>query len=96
MVLWKDAIARYLSVLGNVMSKQQNDWDDHLPAALCVYRSTPHASTGVSPHKMIYGIEMTLPLGLMLRDITGPEQPADDCLYEYVEWVNDSLRCTHN
>ncbi len=38
-----------LSMLRTVVSKQQNDWDDHLPATLCTYRLTPHASTGVSP-----------------------------------------------
>ncbi len=84
-----------LSLLRTVISEQQNDWDDHLPASLCAYRSTPHASTGVSPHKMVYGIEMTLPLDLMLGD-TGPEQAAKECLYEYVEWITDSLRRAHD
>ncbi len=35
-------------------------------------------------HKMVYGIEMTLPLDLMLGD-TGPEQAIDECPYVYVE-----------
>ncbi len=64
--------------------EQHNDWDNHLPAALCAYRSTPHASTGVSPRKMVYGVEMTLHLDLMLGDM-GPEQPEQECSYEYVE-----------
>ncbi len=83
-----------LTMLRTVVSEQQNDWDDHLPAALCTYRSTPHASTGVSPHKMVYRVEMTLPLDLMLGD-TGPEQPEQECPYEYVEWIKDSLRRAH-
>ncbi len=33
-----------LSMLRTVVSEQQNDWDDHLPAALYAYRSTPHAT----------------------------------------------------
>ncbi len=82
-------------MLRTVVSEQQNDWDGHLPAALCAYKSTPHASTGVSPHKMVYGVEMTLPLDLMLGD-TGPEQPKYECPYEYVEWIKDSLRHTHS
>ncbi len=45
---------------------------------------------GVSPHKMVYGVEMTLPLDLMLGDM-GPEQPKHECPYEYVEWIKDSL-----
>ncbi len=84
-----------LSMLRTVVSEQQNDWDDHLPAALCAYRSTPHASTGVSPHKMVYGVEMTLPMDLMLGD-TGPKQPEQECPYEYVEWIKDSLCHAHS
>ncbi len=84
-----------LSMLRTVVSEQQNDWDDHLPATLCAYRSTPHASTGVSPYKMVYGVEMTLPMDLMLGD-TGPEQPGQECPYEYVEWIKDSLRRAHS
>ncbi len=42
-----------LCMLRTVVSEQQNDWDDNLPSALCAYRSIPHASTGVSPHKMV-------------------------------------------
>ncbi len=82
-------------MLRTVVSEQQNDWDDHFPAALCAYRSTLDASTGVSPHTMVYGIEITLPLDLMLGD-TGAEQPADECPHEYVEWVKDSLHCAHD
>ncbi len=84
-----------LSMLRNVVSEQQNDWDDYLPAALCAYRSTPHASTGVSPDKMVYGVEMMLPLDLMLGN-TGPEQPEHECPYEYVEWIKDYLRHAHS
>ncbi len=84
-----------LSMLRTVVSEQQNDWDDHLPAALCAYRSTPHASTGVRPHKMVYRVEMTLPMDLMLGD-TGPEKPERECPYEYVEWIKDSLRRAHS
>ncbi len=54
----------------------------------------PHL-TGISLHKMVYGIEMTLPLELMLGD-TVPEQAAKECPYEYVEWINDSLCRAHD
>ncbi len=40
-------------------------------------------------------MEMTLPLDLMLGD-TGPEQPEQECPYEYVEWIKDSLRRAHS
>ncbi len=47
-------------MLRAVVSEQQDDWDDHLPAALSAYRSTPHSSTGLSPYRMVYGVEMTM------------------------------------
>ncbi len=37
-----------LAMLRAVVSKQQDDWDDHLPAVLSAYRSPPHSSTGQS------------------------------------------------
>ncbi len=79
-----------LSMLRIVVSEQQDNWDNHLPEAICAYRSTPHASTGISTHKMVYGIEMTFPLDFMLGD-TGQEQANDNCPYQYVEWIKDSL-----
>ncbi len=86
-------IRTLLSMLRTV--EQQNDWNDHLPAALCAYRSTSHASRGVSSHMMVYRVEMTLSLDLMLGDM-GPEQPEHECPYEYVEWIKDSLRRAHS
>ncbi len=83
-----------LSMLRTVVSEQQDDWEAHLPPALCACRSTPHDSTGVSPHKMVYRIEMTLPLDLMLGD-TGPQQANADCPYD-VTWTKDSLCHAHD
>ena len=58
-----------LAMLRTVVSEQQDDWDDQLPALLSAYRSTPHGSTGVSPYRMLYGVEMTMPLDLVIGDV---------------------------
>ncbi len=42
-------------MLRTVVSDQQDNWDDHLPATVSTYHATPHISTGVSPHRMVYG-----------------------------------------
>ncbi len=42
-----------LAMLWAVVSEQQDDWDDHLPAVLSAYRSTPHSSRGLSPYRMV-------------------------------------------
>ncbi len=61
---------------------------------LSVPTDRPHMPAQ-GPHKMVYGIEMTLAMDLMLGD-TWPEQPADGCPYEYVEWIKHPLRHTHD
>ena len=47
------------AILKNYVNDHRDDWDDYLPAAQCAYRATPHASTGISPYRMVYGREMT-------------------------------------
>ena len=63
-----------LAMLRAVVSEQQDDWDDQLHALLGDYRSTPHSSTGVSPYHMPYGVEMTMPLDLVLVMLVGNSQ----------------------
>ncbi len=48
-----------LAMLRTVVSEQQDDWDDQLPALLSAYRSTPHGSMGISPYRILYWVEMT-------------------------------------
>ncbi len=61
-------------MLRAVVSECQDDWDDHLSAALSVYRSTPHSSTGASPFRMLYGVEMTMPLDVVIGEV-GRQKP---------------------
>ncbi len=63
-----------LVMLRVVVSKQQDDWNDQLPALLNMYRSTPHSSNGIRPYCMVYGVEMTMPLDLVIGDV-GQEWP---------------------
>ncbi len=73
------------------MSECDHNWDDHLPAALSTYHSTPHSSTGVSPFHMLYRVEMTMPLDLVIGEVSQPK-PNVQCPIEYVEWLRASLR----
>ncbi len=72
-----------LSMLRAVVSECQDDWDDHLPAALSAYRSTPHSSTGVCPFRMLYGVEMTMLLDLVIGEV-GRQKMDVHCPIEYV------------
>ena len=35
--------------------KTESDWEKHLPLALYAYHMAIHASTGVSPHTLMFG-----------------------------------------
>ena len=77
-----------LAMLQAIVSEQQDDWDDQLPALLSAYRSTPHSSSGVSPYRMLYGED------LVIGDI-GREWSDIYCPTEYVEWLHGSIRDAH-
>ncbi len=79
-----------LAMLRAVVSEQQDEWDDHLPAVLSAYRSTPHSST----YRMVYGVEMTMPIDLVIGEV-GRQRPEVHCPVEYLEWLLGSIRDAH-
>ena len=81
-------------MLRTVISEQQDDWDDQLPALLGAYRSTPHSSTGVSPYCTLYGAEMTMPFDLVIGDVSREWRDVH-CPTEYVEWLRGSIGDAH-
>ncbi len=81
-------------MLRAVVSEQQDDWDGQLPALLNAYRSTPHGSMGVSPYRMLYGVEMIMSLDLVIGYI-GRDRPDVHCPMEYVEWLRRSIIDAH-
>ncbi len=56
--------------------------------------STPHGSTGVRACHMLYGVEMTMPLDLVIGDV-GREWSDVHCPMEYMEWLCGSIRDAH-
>ncbi len=49
---------------------------------------------GVSPFRMLYGMEMTMPLDLVIGEV-GRQKPDVHYPIEYVEWLHASLRDAH-
>ena len=49
---------------------QQGDWEQHLQLLLFVYRTTKHASTGLSPYEIIFGCDPPSPHYPNLRTTT--------------------------
>ena len=48
------------------VSRDQKDWDSHLPAILFGFRVSPHETTGDSPFYLLYGREPRLPVDVSL------------------------------
>ena len=42
------------------MTDTYKDWHEHLPFALCAYRTSIPTSTGATPYSLVYGMEAVL------------------------------------
>ncbi|PAA58275.1 hypothetical protein BOX15_Mlig005277g1 [Macrostomum lignano] len=56
----------------HLQSVQPEDWEEVLPHCLLAYRSSVNATTGFTPHCLLTGREMTLPVDVVYRP---PEPP---------------------
>lgn len=52
-------------MLAKYVSDHQRDWDVHLPLVMMAYRSSVHASTQYTPHYLLFGHEIRLPVDVM-------------------------------
>ena len=50
------------TMLAMYVSKNQDDWDEHLPRVLMAYRTSKHDTTKCSPYYLLFGAEAWLPL----------------------------------
>lgn len=57
-------------MLSKYIKTNQRNWDLHLDYIHMTYNTTPHESTGVTPHKMVFGREMKLPLDIWSENVT--------------------------
>ncbi|XP_063436328.1 protein NYNRIN-like [Mytilus trossulus] len=80
-------------MLSNFVNENRNDWDDNLPFLLMAYRNSNHDSTGLSPHKMMMGREMTYPIDILAG--SPPNTPKSSCPIEYVQWLKHVLDKSH-
>jgi hypothetical protein len=46
----------------NKMIETYKDWHEHLPYALCAYRTSVRTSVGATPYSLVYGMEAVLPV----------------------------------
>ena len=84
----KTALSKYISV-------HQTDWDKYVDGIVLAYNSTPHETTNISPYRMVFGMEVSIPLDIMTErlDIDDDAQYTNES--EYVRKLEDELVLIH-
>ena len=83
-----------LDMLRNVVSEQQDDWDECFTFQSVCFLVYTTCQRSVRPYHMFYGIEMTLPLDFMLGD-AGPDRLPMVRPNEYVECLRGAIQDAH-
>ncbi|GBN54251.1 hypothetical protein AVEN_128757-1 [Araneus ventricosus] len=80
-----------LNHLSLFVSKNQTDWDTHLPLFLLAYRSADHEATGCTPADMLFGPTLRLPCDILFgRPSDTPSSPN-----EYLNNLEARLESVH-
>lgn len=74
------------------VSKQQNNWDEHLPQLAEAIRSSVNRSTGFTPNMLMLGREVNQPANLLYRS---PDAKTDDSLDDYVKKLREAIWTAH-
>ena len=51
-------------MLSKYIEIKQTNWDDYVDCVVMAYNSSVHETTGITPYRMLYGTEMTMPVDL--------------------------------
>ena len=76
------------SLITAYIGENQHTWDNDLHLLMMAYRSTPHASSGLSPNEMVYGRQISMPVDVMVGS-PPDEQEGDE--NDYVESLKIKL-----
>ena len=76
-------------MLAKCIDEDQTNWSVELPYVLVAYRSSVHESTGFTPHYLVFGHEISLPLDLMYRP------PPSTTPVDVNDWVSQKEEAFH-
>uniref|UniRef100_A0A2N9FSY4 Integrase catalytic domain-containing protein n=1 Tax=Fagus sylvatica TaxID=28930 RepID=A0A2N9FSY4_FAGSY len=69
------------------MTETYKDWHEHLPYALCAYRTSVRTSVGATPYSLVYGMEAVLPVEVEIPSLRILSQTQ----LEEAEWAQAPL-----
>uniref|UniRef100_A0A2N9GJ26 Integrase catalytic domain-containing protein n=1 Tax=Fagus sylvatica TaxID=28930 RepID=A0A2N9GJ26_FAGSY len=70
------------------MTETYKDWHEHLPYALCAYRTSVRTSVGATPYSLVYGMEAVLPVEVEIPSLRILSQTQ----LEEAEWAQATAR----
>ena len=82
------------NMLMSFVSKNQKDWDVHIPLLMMAYRSSVHEATGMSPSLMMLGREIRLPVDIAMGQ---PEKSTnrETDMSEYAYKLHEKMEKIH-
>ena len=82
------------SMLAKCINDEQSNWSQQLPYVMMAYRTSVHESTGYTPHFLVNGQEVCLPIDFMYPNPSG--QPSADtmnlCLPDKSDFKRRTIR----
>ena len=84
-----------LNMLAMFCQDNQKSWDEHLPQLLMAYRASVHSSIGITPNKMVFGREVTLPVEAVVAVPREPVATQVDTI-TYTQELKQSLEKVHD
>lgn len=83
----KEMISKYVNL-------PQTNWDNYIDAISMPYNTYVHETTGLTPYRMLFGCEMTVPVSV-LCDISDFQTKYIKCYSDYVTKLCESLEKAH-
>ena len=78
-----------LNMLAKCIDEDQTNCSGKLPYVLMAYRSSVHESTGFTPHYLVFGHEISLPLDLMYRP---PQSTTPILVHDWISQKEEAFR----
>ena len=83
----KEMLSKYINV-------RQTNWDDYIDCMEMAYNSSVHETTGVTPYRMVFGSEMTVPLDLQTEAVETDKEEMTSAP-RYVRELCENLDIVH-
>ena len=78
-------------MLSKYISVHQTDWDKYIDGLVLAYNSTPHETTNITPYRMVFGTEISIPLDIIIET---PNEESDNKFIsasDYVRNLEDNM-----